>query len=261
MESCRILRLLWAFGVLICFASSVWATPTTNITLTGVGGLPPGALGGVYTSPYLGTVGTETNVQIICDDFVSETYSNETWTAYVTNLSTGPLTFLKWQGYYSWDQGQNKWVFNSDQATGYTVAAYLATKILQAQDATSQEDYSYALWGLFDAGDPQGPFLGDYLKGTPDFAAAQDLLRKAESEVQNQHRSLSDYANVTIYSYDSAAGVPTCPDDNCPPPPQEFIRVSMAEPPYPAVLGLDLLAAVGLIVVFRRRLTSMFSLR
>lgn len=254
MRNC-ISRLLWGVGILVCFATSVLATPqTTNITLTGVAGP---SLGGVYTSPYLGTVGTETNVAIICDDFVSDTFFNESWTAYVTNLSTIPSSLLRWDGGYGWNG--SAWTKSLDQSTAYTTAALLATQILQAQDTTLQKDLSYALWGLFDAGDPNGPFLGSFIQGTADLTNAQQLLRDAESTVQNQHLGLSNYSNVTIYSYDSAAGAPTCPNNNCPPPPQEFLRVSMAEPSYPTVLAVDLLAVVGLIVVLRRRVASIFS--
>jgi hypothetical protein len=251
----RISRPLLVIGTMVCFVSAVLAAPsTTNITLTGVAGP---SLGGVYTSPYLGTVGNETNVAIICDDFTSETYFNESWTADVTNLATIPSDLLKWDGGYSWDG--STWTKSLDQSMAYTTAAYLATEILQASTATVQEDLSYALWGLFDAADPVGPFKGSYLQGTPDLTAAQQLLRDAESVVQNQHLTVADFSNVTIYSYDSSAGAPTCLGGSCPPPPQEFLRVSMAEPSYPAVLAVDLLAVLGLMVVLRRRIASLFN--
>src|SRR5579862_563376 len=75
------------------------APPTTTFNLTSVGS---GAnLAGVYTSPYAGTVtpGGPT-IPVICDDFIDDSYVPETWTAYVTSLSslTSGTTdsFLRW---------------------------------------------------------------------------------------------------------------------------------------------------------------------
>ena len=106
--------------------------------------------------------------------------------AYVTNLSTAPSTMLRWNSGYSWN-GAN-WVAGGlGQAQAYTVAAYLATEIMNAGAGTSlQKDLSYSLWGLFDAGDSGGPFLGSYLPSA-DLTAAQGLLRDAETQVAALH--------------------------------------------------------------------------
>lgn len=253
----RISKLFWVAAAVVCCAANICATTTTTLKLTGDVSGP--VLGGVYTSPYYGTVGgTQTNVPIICDDFTSETYFNESWTVYETNLSTVPSSLLRWNSGFSWNGTQ--WVAGGlDQSTAYTVAAYLATAIMNAGSGTSlQKDLSYALWGLFDAGDSAGPFKGGFI-GNPDLANAQQLLRDAETAVQTQNLHPSNYANVTIYSYDSAAGLPTGCGGTCPPPPQEFLRVSMAEPSFPGVLAIDLLAVVGLMVAFRRRMAGIFS--
>jgi len=253
----RILKPFWVIAAVVCCAASVYAQPTTTLKLTGDVSGP--VLGGVYTSPYYGTVGgTETNVPIICDDFSSETFFNESWTVYQTNLSSVPSSLLRWNSGYSWNGSH--WVAGGlDQSTAYTVAGYLATSIMNAGSGTPlQEDLSYALWGLFDAGDAAGPFQGGFISNS-DLASAQQLLRDAETAVQTQNLHPGNYANVTIYSYDSNAGPPTGCGSTCPPPPQEFLRVSMAEPSYPAVLVIDLLAVVGLMVFFRRRMAGIFS--
>jgi len=57
-------------------------------------------------------------------------------------------------------------------------------------------------------------------------------------------------ASLTIYTPTAPKGLDSS---------QEFLQVSMPEPSYPAILGLDLLAAIGLMVAFRRRISGMFN--
>jgi len=213
-------------------------------------------------------------MDVICDDFASESYLNESWTAYATNLSTIPSSLLRWSNGYQ--KVNNAWVDTLSQSTAYTVAAYLATEILnlnstphetQAQ-LLQQEQLSYAMWGLFDGGSSTGPFVGGFLNST-DLQAAEGDLTDAETQVAALGLTTANYANVTIFTYDSSAGLPTGCGSTCPPPPQEFITVNappfqttgatVDEPSSPAVLALDLLAVVGLMVGFRRRITSVWS--
>jgi hypothetical protein len=238
------LRSLKVAGSAVCFVASIFAQPTTSITLTSA---PNGNLGGVFTSPYVGTVGGQTNVPIICDDYQSDTYINESWTAYVTNLSALPSGLVRWNSGFSWNG--STWVAGGlSQTQAYTVAAYLATEIMNAGSGTTlQKDLSFSLWGLFDAPTPFQAITN------PDNANAQQYLRDAENAVKTLGLTIANYSNVTIYSYDAAAGAPTCPGGTCPPPPQEFLRVSMDEPSYASVLAMDLFAVVGLMVVLRRR--------
>jgi hypothetical protein len=239
---------LWSAGVLIFLAAAVLSAQQTTLTLTGVNGE---SLGGVYTSPYIGTIGTNTNVDIICDDFAAETYFNETWTANVTNLSqlssTSPV---------QWTTGGESGSIGAgldSEAQAYTVAAYLATEILNSGNtATQQEELSYALWGLFDPTALSATYLGS------DLSAAQTYLNNAVTAVQSGNLTTANYANVTVYTYvpntNCSGGGP-----GCPPGPQEFLTVSMAEPSYPAILGFDLLAVVGLLVAFRRRISGIIN--
>ena len=65
------------------------------MTLTGANS---GSQAGVYTSPYTATIDGATGIAVICDDFTSDTYFGETWTANVTNLSilaSGPSSILR----------------------------------------------------------------------------------------------------------------------------------------------------------------------
>ena len=248
------------FGASPAAGQTTTTTATTTFNLTSPGS---GAnLAGVYTSPYDGTIGSSTTaVPVICDDFADESYVPETWTAFVTPLSSlvsgTTNTTLNWLN----TVGSTITVdgYSLNQAAAYSVAAVLAVDILAAPVASvQQEDLSYALWGLFDptgtSGDP-GAFswLTSYGDTTDETNAINDLnaaVKYVEAPV-NSLKVQADVNAVTIYSYDTADGVTNC--GGCKGPPQEFITVTaMAEPPAPALLGVDLLGLVGLVFVARR---------
>jgi hypothetical protein len=228
--------------------------------MTGVSG---GSLGGVYTSPYFGTVDGGVVIPIICDDYVDDSYFNETWTAYDTNLGTGPLgTSL---GPTAGDDGILKWgatgnpdpntANNTDdgnpgalgigvnltQTEAYDIAANMITQLLTPSSPYyNSPDLSFAIWGLFDA---------DALTADP---TATGILQTFVSDFTAPVSQSAAYSNVNIYTYVPGSGVSDC--GGCAPPPQEFIVVSMAEAPSPAILGAYLLGFGCLAFFFRRRL-------
>jgi hypothetical protein len=238
-----------ALALMFLATGPLAAQPTTTFNLTSAGS---GAnLGGVYTSPYDGTVSPGgPTIPVICDDYIDDSYVPEQWTAYVTSLSS--LTSGTTLGYLNWLNTSGSTItvdgYSLNQAKAYTVAAYLAGEILQSGvGSMAQEDLSFAMWGLFD------PAALTTI-GSPDQGNATTDLKNAVLYVENNNLGPSNYANVTIYSYDPAS-LPTCGGAACPTPrPQEFIVVSMAEPPSTALLGLDLLAVAGLMLFVRRRL-------
>jgi hypothetical protein len=252
-----------ALALVLVTTNPLAAAPTTtSLDMTGVGSGT--VLAGVYTSPYTATIGSSTNIPVICDDFADETYIPEEWTAYATTLSTltsgTPDTYLRW---LTGTSGQGTAIsvdgYTLNQAAAYTVAAVLATDIVTSPAGSmAQQDLSYALWGLFDpngngvSGDP-GAFgqLAAYGLGS-DETNAMNYLNAAVVDVETNGLTPSNFSNVTIYSYDSAFGT-SCGGGSCPPPPQEFITVSMAEAPSLAVLGMDLLGLAGLVLIARRR--------
>ena len=68
----------------LCVVPS-FGVQTVTMTLTGPG--QNGTLGGVYIGPYVATINSVPNVQVICDDYVDNSYLQESWTANVYNLS------------------------------------------------------------------------------------------------------------------------------------------------------------------------------
>jgi hypothetical protein len=223
--------------------------PTVTFNLTGVGS---GAnLAGVYTSPYTGNIGGGSSMNMICDDFADDSYVPETWTAYQTSASS--LTSSATDGYLKW-QGATVGAQTLNQAQAYTVAAVLAVDILSsATGSQAQEDYSYSLWELFDYSGASAQ-----LNGYPtDQTNALNYLNGAVAYAFNSANAAQVQADVnatTIYSYDGSAGTPTGSCNGVCTQPQEFLAVSMAEPPSTALLGLDLLAVGGLMLFVRRRL-------
>jgi len=230
-----------------------------TFTLNGVGSGENFA--GVYTSPYSGYIGSNgPTIPVICDDFSDESYVPETWSAYVTQLSSvtsgtpGAGANLKWTGATVGSVTLN-------QAQAYTVAAVLAVEILQntaPADAVAEEELSYAMWALFDpTGSLTDPgaliWLGDegYPIGSTFYSAVTtDLGNAVQVASTDSAQVQADVKATTIYSYDSGA------TGGCGGPctaPQEFITVNMVEPPSPALLGFDLLAVTGLILFIRRR--------
>jgi hypothetical protein len=247
-----------ALALMFLATGPLAALPPTTFNLTGVGS---GAnLAGVYTSPYSGTVSPGgPTIPVICDDFADDSYVPEQWTANVTSLSS--LTPGTTNGELKWANATVGGV-TLTQAQAYTVAAYLAGEILTSvAGSAAQEDLSYAMWGLFDptgTTNDLGAFAWlQYYGYNNDETIAMNDLTSAVSYVQTHNLGPSNYANVTIYSYDTAANPngPTCNGGTCPnSPPQEFITVSMAEPPSAALFLLDLLFVAGLTLFVRRRL-------
>jgi len=240
-------------------ASSASGATTATFTLTDVNN--GATLGGVYASPYYATITTDTtsvSTAAICDDFRDDSYVGETWTADVTTLSslTSQNSTVLWQG-TTWTGGSQPIVLT--QAQEYMVAALLTEQLvpLASSNPTLAGEYGYGVWALTD---PSANPLGNLDSGTA--ALVTGFVNDAIAEVTgaNPTVTLSDFSNVTIYSYDAAAslaaGQPTGCGGTCPPPPQEFLVVGMPEPSMPYSLIFYLSSAMCLVFVFRKRLVK-----
>jgi hypothetical protein len=221
---------LYAIAAVLCVAPSF---AQVSMTLTGPGS--NGALGNVYIGPYVATIGGVKNVQAICDDFVHDTFLQESWTANVSSLP------------------------NTQQ---YEQAAWLTLQLLSSTSAPCNGgtncagDIQYALWQLMDPTAPQGqltPF--DYLnsKGlTADLSSAQTFL--TNSGLSANYSGI-DYSRFSVYTPDLTKPITCSPGPCASTPPQNFIVVRTAEPSSLAILGLDLSAVGALVFFLKRRLT------
>ncbi|MGA2592741.1 MAG: hypothetical protein ABSH32_22750 [Bryobacteraceae bacterium] len=211
---------LLSLAAFICLASSGFAQGTVDMTLTSAGN---NILGPAYVGPYYATVGSETNVAIICDDFADESYVGQNWTAdvfNVANLGAGGQTWMETKGVTLQDYSEAAWL--AEQLVD-------PTSITCLSGADCAGDIQYAIWQLFD---PQGNPL-QYLSGN-DLTTASNALTQATTLAANM--PLSDFSNVTVYSPVGGG------------PPQEFLSVTTPEPSFLALFGVDL--PVLLIAVF-----------
>lgn len=190
--------------VVLAVALSVASTAkadSVTVTLTGDSG---GVQGGVYTSPYYATVGTTTNVPIVCDDYAHSVYLGESWTASVStfaNLSNARF----WQG--------------TQAATLqlYDEAAYLFNELYL--QPSQRGDISFALWAIFDP---------SQVKSSAGWTSnAAWWLASAQSQTYTVGE-FSDFRVLTPLSSTS---------------PQEYL-VRTPEPSIVVMLGIGLIAVV-----------------
>lgn len=231
------LRAITLILVLLAAAATAIAdplTPTTPVTLTGVG--DGSTVGSVYVDPYTATVGGVSNTSVICDDWSDNSYINESWTANVTNVATAGTSGTP--------------LFGNNQ-TLYNELAWLATQLLaNPTNPTRQAEVSFAMWELTygaNGTSTESPSPSTYLSeyGT---AAEQSAVATLLSEAASEGGfNSSGWEILTPNTSDPI----TCSGGPCPStPPQEFL-VYVPEPPAPVLLGAGL---ATLIFLFRRRM-------
>jgi hypothetical protein len=260
----------------------------------GIGAPGPGALAGIYTDPYQGYVGGgplgnysnvpppagSTAVAAFCDDFTNDVTPPQYWTAFDTDLSTlsavgDPVASVYYGDHNSATDGTPT-LNATQQVADYIAIAYLAYESLQAQATNqllAQEQYSYALWDIFDPGLLQGGDCwepGECLdqSGTTNLTAAIAAVNAALA-VGNQYATAhptdaglsfeNDYnVSVQIYTPENNGAVSPLSDTARP---QEFVTltplptngVPMPEPSSLASLGIDFVGVALLGLAFRRR--------
>jgi hypothetical protein len=198
-------------GVFVAFLglASVARADAVNISVVD---FPTGIIG-----PYVMNVGGEIQ-NVICDDYISETYWGESWTANVSTL---------------FDVSQTKF----KDLSGYEEIAWLATQMTDPANSGSLPAIQYALWEIFEAPTPFNDINWQLLTD------AQSWLKQAQTLLPTFTPEM--FTNVLIYT---ATGTPTCGGGSCPPgpdTPQEFIHVPEAGTLEMLTLGFFAALAYG----------------
>lgn len=219
----------------LAFASSAFAQ-TYQMELTGVGtGV---TYGNVYVSPYVGTISsggkTVYTGYLICDDFNTDSTLNSPWTATASTAASGG----KFNGSTFTIGGST---YSSQQM--YGAVAYLATQLLgNLGNAQLQTDYSFAIWDIMD-GQSTNPYTITTGTGT---ITVSTLIKQAFAA-----------GGAAAASVDVFTASPVNAS-------QEFLvvggpavgggpSISTPEPVAAGVLGANLVAVLGLLLLMRRR--------
>jgi hypothetical protein len=254
MKNCMFRPLQGAVLLLACLVSGAWADDT--LVLTGAGATA--VMGGVYTSPYQISVnGTPT--LLICDDFTTDVAGNQPWQAGVTSLSqvnTAAVSTLKFGS-------------DSNAALGYATAAVLSAELFAlpnvgtaSEDTETAGELSYAIWSIFDSAllnslNANGSTGYGTLTGAEVAAVNSDIANANALVAHATQAGTTNLNEISINGQSISSLIVYTPAPVT--ASQEFLQISMAEPSYPAVLALDLLAVAGLIVAFRRRISGLLN--
>jgi hypothetical protein len=192
---------------------------------------------------------------VVCDDFADDSYIGEAWTADVTNLSnlSSPNATVLWQG-TTW-QGHDANPSTGIHGGGNPLGEIAAGRLVQSHASGGVRLRDMALTYPSYLPAAKGP--SSYLDAST-WTTVKNLVDTAVSDVTGAGSTinLNDFSTVTIYSYDAVAskiaGQPTGCGGTCPPPPQEFLIVGMAEPSMPLSLLGYVSALAGLVFVFRK---------
>ena len=146
---------LWLVALIAGLAFVPNAFGQINMTMTNPGN---NVMDGVYVGPYTGT-NNGASAQIICDDYVHDTYTNESWTASVETFSN--LNGARWANS---NAGGSLLGGNYSALQGYYAMASLATQMLalgnSAQNAQQVGYLAYAIWSIFNPQAVQSWLIG-----------------------------------------------------------------------------------------------------
>jgi hypothetical protein len=214
--------------VLLCLHPASASADSVNLTMTGVG--LTNSLGGIYIGPYTVQGANGDAFKVICDDFLSDTYVGESWTATVSNFS---------------DLDSAKFYGVADSATKYNEVGWLASQLIAPPSSCNggncAGDIQYALWEVFAGTAPSG-----YLTGV-DATNAANWLRAAQDAVTAPDFNASQFTNYLIYT--PTACISGCAGSL----PQEFIGVPSQPVPEPSTVVLLGTGLLGLASFGRRR--------
>jgi len=196
-----------------------------QVTLTGVSG---GSQGGVYTSPYYATVGTNTNVSIVCDDYEHGVWMGESWTAQIETFSN--LTGARFYDPTNATTAANTLLL-------YQQAGWLFLQLFNPANASTTGNISFAIWQVFDSAvNGTAGWTGGTNPATAPVGSAEWWLAQAES----QTFYAGEFNNIEVLT-------PVSPTS-----PQEYFVMT----PEPATLGLLAIGLFGLLLLARAKRSS-----
>jgi len=215
--------------MVLCFCPGATAAPTCDPNAAGCMQLTSAGngdvLGPAYIGPYVATIAGVQNVNVICDDFATDSSLDSPWAFKTSTLAD--LTNAKFKA-------------QPDDVQKYEEVAWLSEQLLYNPVGTCtslglvttncQGDLQYAIWSIFD------PLALNSIGGS-DLSTADALVTTA-----GLSKNLNaDYSNVTIYTANPQSAS------------QEFIVVHTPEPSALALLGVDLSGVMALVFFFVRR--------
>jgi len=249
-----------AAAALLCFAPAAFGACSPSSSTPTIAGtacmdlLNPGYMGypyaNIYVGPYTASINGGTPTPVICDDFLDDSYIPGFWTANIYG-GAGPYAGTRMSTLANGSAAPEIRNLTSAQVTqAYNEIGYLAIQLLGTTDSVTAAELHFALWSVFDT--TALPTL-EAAAGWPSssvYQAALGFYNTAVSVAAGDNQYISQF---TIYSPDLAAPYYGSTVGNTyPSPPQEFL-VRTPEPPFFAVLGVDLTGVGALIFFFRRR--------
>ncbi len=222
------------FGALIFSPSTVLADIVT-VTMKLVAPPPGQSAYGVYVDPYSALInGAQTPTSVICDDFLDDTYHDETWQANKiagsADLSGTRMATLS--GFT--DPTLNR---------AYDAVAWLSLQLLAPN--ADRVLLSFALWDIFAPSAVQSWL-------TPRAGATYYTQVQTTAQDALTHAPVDERFHLTIYS--PIKDTQSCGTGHCPTaPPQEFVTVRVPEASALSALAFNLATLLGVVLLVRRR--------
>lgn len=236
MTERRVRIFVMALVALVCFGLlAIPAHADVQITLTG----PPGPNGlvaqNIYMNPYVATINGDPGYQVICDDFLDEVYTGETWNARV-NRYDGTVDSL-----LGTHMATVSTLTGTNLLNAYAELAWLSDQLLTTQTVAGRINLSFAIWSVFEPA-----AVATRVDNGPDTEIA-DWLRRAQNNIEAGRDILG---KIYIYSPEPPiSGVF----------PQEMLRVdppTVSEASSAYILAFEFSVLLAAALLFRRRLAG-----